>query len=148
MLFDTCEISSQTCIEFNSIIKLLCHSIISNKTKQEFFQVKAVSVLLLIEKSRWNHIRIMRATLSNSWKQCSTKCIPTATYHPFHKPLKKGNPDMLGSAREVKTNSLVTFFNGLLHTDTPVLTDRQKLSFVSSVHTLCACWGPTRSESR
>ena len=45
---------------------------------------------------------------------------------------------MLGTAAEVKTNSLVAFSDGLLHTDTPVLTDQQKLTYISFVQSLDA----------
>ena len=46
--------------------------------------------------------------------------------------------DMVATIGEVKTNSEETFYNGLLHMDKIVLTNQQKLVFVSSVPTLGA----------
>ena len=43
---------------------------------------------------------------------------------------------MLDTAGEVRTNSLVTFSNELLHMDTPVLAYQQKLIFTSFLQTL------------
>ena len=42
---------------------------------------------------------------------------------------------MLGTAGEVKTNSLATFSNGLLHMETPVLANEQRLTHTSSMRT-------------
>ena len=45
---------------------------------------------------------------------------------------------MLDTAGEVKTDSLATFSNGLLHIDTPILADKHELTFISFVQTLDA----------
>ena len=45
---------------------------------------------------------------------------------------------MLGTAGEVKINSKLTFSYGPLHKDIPVLANQQKLTFISSMHTLDA----------
>ena len=58
-----------------------------------------------------------------------------ATYLPSHKTLKYGKQDMLVTAAEVRTNSKETFSYGLLHLDTPLLADQQKL------HQLCVNTG-------
>ena len=43
---------------------------------------------------------------------------------------------MLGTAKEIRINSQVTFLYGLLLMDTPVLTDQQRLTFIYFVWTL------------
>ena len=54
------------------------------------------------------------------------KSIFTATYRSSHKPFKLDEEDMLGSATQVRTNSLATFFYGTLHKDTIMLGDQQR----------------------
>ena len=49
---------------------------------------------------------------------------------------KQDEQDMLGTAGEVRTNSLATFSYGLLHMDTTVLVNQQRLAIISSVQTL------------
>ena len=49
----------------------------------------------------------------------------SASYYPSHKPSKQ---DLLGTAGEVRTTSKVMFSYGLLHMDTPVMVDQQKLA--------------------
>ena len=53
----------------------------------------------------------------------------SATYLPSHKQ------DILYTAGEVRMNSSVTFFYGLLQMDTPVLANQQELTYISSVWT-------------
>ena len=61
-----------------------------------------------------------------------------ATNLPYHKPSKKDEQDILDTAEEVRINSWETFFYGLLHMDTPMLVNLQKLTFISSVQILDA----------
>ena len=44
----------------------------------------------------------------------------------------------MGTVGEVRTNSKAKFLNGILHVNTPVLTDKQKSKFTSSVQILAA----------
>ena len=48
------------------------------------------------------------------------------TYLPSHKPFKEDEQGMWATAGEVRTNSQVTFSNGLLHMDAPASTDQQR----------------------
>ena len=60
-------------------------------------------------------------------------CCP-ATYLLSLKPSKKGEQDMLGTARyEVRMNSSVMFFYELSRMDTPVYADQEKLISIISV---------------
>ena len=49
-------------------------------------------------------------------------------YLQSHKPSKLDEPDMLGTAGEVRTNLWVTFVYGLKHMNTPEWADPQKLT--------------------
>ena len=56
----------------------------------------------------------------------------TAIYLPFHKSCQCCKQDMLGTAREIRTNSWATFFSEILHMDTSSV----GRPFISSVMTL------------
>ena len=54
---------------------------------------------------------------NQQWLICH-KTKPNQTYNLwllYHKPFNKGKQDMFDTAGEVRTNSLATFFYGLLH---------------------------------
>ena len=51
-----------------------------------------------------------------------------ATYLP-----SQDEQNILGTAEEARTSSQATFSYGLLYRNTPVLTDQQKLIFISSI---------------
>ena len=69
-------------------------------------------------------------TNPGNWPLQNSNC--TATYHPFHKPSKWDKQDMLGTAGEVRINLKVMFSLRLLHVNTPVLANQQKLTFINS----------------
>ena len=50
---------------------------------------------------------------------------------------------MLGTFGEARTKMLVTFTNGLLYINTPMLADQQKLSLA-----LCRYWMPSKGLSK
>ena len=58
---------------------------------------------------------------SNTQRNCSF----IVTYIPSLKPFKKAERDMLETAGETKIDSHVTFCNGPLHIDVPVLANQQ-----------------------
>ena len=47
------------------------------------------------------------------------------------KRFKQSKQDMSGTAREVRTNSSVTFCYGLQHMDVPVFANQQKLTYIN-----------------
>ena len=61
----------------------------------------------------------------------------TAVVWPFTSYLTNYQSEM-STAKEIKTKSWVTFSYGLLHMDTSILSEQQKLTFISSVWTLGA----------
>ena len=69
------------------------------------------------------------SVLNKSWKQCPTK----QQLYDYILSILQTIQDMLGTAREVRKNSPVTFFYRLLNMGTPVFTDQQKLTFISCV---------------
>ena len=50
-----------------------------------------------------------------------------------HQPFKEDEHDKLVTADEVRTNSFVTFYYGILHTDTHALANQQRFTYVSSI---------------
>ena len=52
----------------------------------------------------------------------------------------------VGTAEDVRMNTLATFSNGLLYTDEPVFTDQQRFTYVSSEWTLDALLKTTKSD--
>ena len=67
-----------------------------------------------------------------------TTAVRPLTSHLINHPSKKQN--IVGSAGEVRTNPPTTFSCGLLHMDTPVLANEQRLTFISAVRTKDADW--------
>ena len=55
---------------------------------------------------------------------------------PSHKPPELDELEIRAIAGEVRTNSWVTLFYGLLHMDIPVLAKQQKIIFINSMWTL------------
>ena len=55
---------------------------------------------------------------------------------PISLAIKVRGTNMQGIAGKAGANSLATFSFGLLHMDTPVLADQQRLIHISSVQTL------------
>ena len=63
----------------------------------------------------------------------------TAVYdflHPISKTIQGRRAKHAGHCWKIKTNSLLTFSDGLLQIDTNMLADQHKLTFVSSVQTV------------
>ena len=88
-----------------------------------------VTIFIIIMSRCLNGRNLRFSTLYNS------NCM--ATYFPSLKPFKydeQKRPYMTG---EERMNSQAIFSNGLQHKDTPVLVDQKKLTFTSSVWTVC-----------
>ena len=84
---------------------------------------------------------MLRVSLNKFLKQDLIKSSNTATYFLSSK-LDEHN--FLGNVGETGTNSYASFSSGLLLTDTPVLTDQQKLPFLCQVLSR----GPMKSDVR
>ena len=69
---------------------------------------------------------MLRAILNKPWKQRPTKQQLYGHLSPISQTTQDAS-DMLGTAKEVRTNSLSIFSSGLQHIGTPVLADQQKL---------------------
>ena len=111
-----------------------------DKIKQEVFQAVAISVLL----NGCTSLTLMKYLEKNLDRNYTRKSLKQ---HPIKKqlyshllPISQNIlvSNMLGTARNIKTDSWMKFSNRLLFMDMPVLTDLQKLSFISSVKTLDA----------
>ena len=70
---------------------------------------------------------------TNHGRSALQNSICTATFLPSSQPSKNGEPDMVGTAGEIKT-----FSYGLLHMNTPESAGQQKITFISFVWILGA----------
>ena len=77
-------------------------------------------------------LMMLCAALNKFWKQLPTK----QQLYSYLSPILQTIHEMLSTAVEARTNSSATFSYGLLHMDTLVLTDQQKLTYIGSVSTL------------
>ena len=77
----------------------------------------------------------MPAAILNRFLRHKTPVVGLLTsYHANHPT--KGAQGRLGIAGKIRTNTKAMFSNGLLHMDTPLLANQQKLAFTISVRTL------------
>ena len=77
---------------------------------------------------------MLRTVLNTSWKQHPTKQQLHGHLTPILQTIQN-DQDIMSTIGDVRTNSKATFSHGLLNIDIPVLTDQQKLKFISFIRT-------------
>ena len=77
-------------------------------------------------KLDWNNTRMLCVVLKKSWKQHPKNSSCLVTYLLSHKPFEKNKKIMLGSATELRKNSLASFFYDLQYMDILVLAGQKK----------------------
>ena len=87
------------------------------------------------EKAKWEQYRNAMSCFEQLLEAATNKIATVGHLPPITQNIQD-ELDLLGTTGEVKADDLAMFSSGLLHIDTLMLTNQQKLTFISSVRAL------------